>query len=71
MKQYQHLNKEERFYIWNALRTGSSQKQVAATLGRHPSTICREVKRNTPRQAKMYTFHWALELVKWRKKNVT
>jgi len=67
MKQYQHLNKEERFYIWNALRTGGSQKDVSATLGRHPSTISREIRRNTARQAKMYTFHWALELVKWRK----
>jgi len=67
MKHYQHLNREERFYIWNALRTGHSQKEVAAVLGRHPSTICRELSRNTPRQSYMYTYHWALELVKWRR----
>ena len=70
MKHYQHLNKEERFYIWNALKTGCSQKDVAAVLGRHPSTICREIKRNTPRQSHIYTYHWALELVKWRKHRV-
>ncbi|PCH60601.1 MAG: hypothetical protein COC05_04100 [Gammaproteobacteria bacterium] len=39
MKQYQHLNKEERFYIWNALRTGSSQKDVSATLGRQEGKL--------------------------------
>ena len=32
MRHYQHLNKEERFYIWNALRTGSSQKEVALSM---------------------------------------
>ncbi len=70
MKHYQQLNKEERFYIWNALRTGSTQKQVALALNRHPSTICREIKRNTYHQAKMYTYHWALEKLKWRKRRV-
>ena len=34
MKQYQHLNKEERFYIWNSLRNGASQVDVARDLGR-------------------------------------
>ncbi len=71
MKHYQQLNKEERFYIWNALRTGRTQKQVALALKRHPSTICREIKRNTYRQAKMYTYHWALEILKWRKRRVS
>lgn len=68
MKQYQHLSKEERFYIWNALRNGASQVEVANTLKRSPSTICREIKRNKYRQAKIYTYHWALEIVKWRKR---
>ncbi|PWK53442.1 helix-turn-helix domain-containing protein [Pleionea mediterranea] len=70
MKHYQHLNKEERFYIWNALRTGSTQKEVAVTLGRHPSTISREIKRNKYARAKIYTYHWALEIVRWRKRRV-
>lgn len=70
MKQYQHLNKEERFYIWNALRNGASQLQVARDLNRSPSTICREIKRNKPIQAKMYTYHWALQLIKWRKQRL-
>ena len=67
MKQYQHLNKEERFYIWNSLRNGASQVDVARDLGRSPSTICREIRRNTYPQCKMYTYHWALDRLKWRK----
>lgn len=70
MKHYQHLNKEERFYIWNALRTGSSQKEVADTLARSPSTICREIKRNRVQGSKMYTYYWALEVLKWRKRRL-
>lgn len=46
MKHYQQLRKEERFYIWQALREGKSQKEVAIALDRDPSTICREIKRN-------------------------
>lgn len=70
MKHYHQLTKEERFYIWNALRNGSTQKQVAEMLCRHPSTICREIKRNKYRQCKIYTYHWALEILKWRKRRV-
>jgi len=70
MKHYQHLNQEERFYIWNALRTGSTQKEVALVLKRSPSTICREIKRNKYGSAKIYTYHWALEILKWRKRRV-
>jgi IS30 family transposase len=67
MNQYQHLNKEDRFYIWNALREGQTQKRIAEILGRHPATICREIKRNTPRPSYLYTYEWATKLVRWRK----
>jgi len=67
MKQYQHLRKEERFYIWQALRDGKSQKQVADALGRHPATICREIKRNKYARCHIYTYHWALQILKYRK----
>jgi len=70
MKQYQHLKKEERFYIWNALRTGSSQKEVALALKRSPSTICREIKRNKIKSAKIYTYYYALEILKRRKNRI-
>ncbi|GJL61944.1 MAG: hypothetical protein NPIRA04_05980 [Nitrospirales bacterium] len=64
---YSHLGKEERFYIWQARREGKTQKYVAEALGRHPSTICRELQRNTYRQCHMYTYHWALQIVRYRK----
>ncbi len=67
MKSYHQLRKEERFYIWQARREGKTQKHVAETLGRHPSTVCRELKRNTYPQCHMYTYHWALQIVHHRK----
>jgi len=67
MKQYQHLVKEERFYIWQALREGKTQKQVALALGRHPSTISREIRRNKYPQCHIDTYHWAMAIWKHRK----
>ena len=63
MKLYRHLGNEERFYIWQARREGNTQQHIAETLGRHPSTICRELKRNTYPQCHMYTYHWARQIV--------
>jgi IS30 family transposase len=71
MTQYQHLNNEERFYIWNALRTGHTQAEVARHLNRNPATIGREITRNKYPQAKIYTYHWALEIVRRRKERVS
>ncbi len=68
MKQYQHLVKEERFYIWQALREGKSQQEVAVALGRAPSTISREIKRNQYPQCQLYTYHWAMECWQQRKR---
>ena len=70
MTQYQQLSDEERFYIWNASREGVSQKHIAQTLGRNPSTISREMRRNRMASSIMYTYHWACEMVKWRKGRV-
>ena len=43
---------------------------IAETLGRHPSTISREMKRNRSGRAIIYTHYWACEMVKWRKRRV-
>lgn len=67
MNSYQQLRNEERFYIWQARREGNTQTHIAKALGRHPSTICRELKRNTYAQCHMYTYHWAMQIVKHRK----
>jgi len=67
MKHYQHLNNEERFYIWQARREGNTQEQIAEALGRAPSTISRELKRNTYPQCHFYTYHWAKQIVTHRK----
>jgi IS30 family transposase len=69
MKHYQHLCNEERFYIWQALREGNTQKQIAEVLGLHPSTLSREIKRNTYPQCHFYTYHWAKQIVKYRKQD--
>jgi len=69
MKHYQHLGTEERFYIWQALREGNTQQQIAEALGRHPATVSRELKRNTYPQCHVYTYHWARQIVKHRKQD--
>lgn len=69
MKHYQHVCNEERFYIWQVLREGKTQKQIAEALGRHPSTLSREIKRNTDPQCHFYTYHWAMQIVRYRKRH--
>ena len=54
---YQHLSYHERYQIATLMKAGQNQTQIAATLGRHKSTVSREIHRNTglrgyrPRQA--------------------
>lgn len=47
---YTHLTREERYQIHSLLKAGHSQSQVAQFLLRHPSTICREIARNSTNQ---------------------
>lgn len=54
---YHHLSHEERYQISALLKAGLTPSQISVNLGRHKSTICREIKRNSglrgyrPRQA--------------------
>ena len=54
---YHHLSLEERYQISALLKAGLTQAQISLNLGRHKSTISREVSRNSglrgyrPRQA--------------------
>ena len=44
------LSFEQRYQIEALLQTGGSQKEIAQQIGVHPSTICREFRRNTARR---------------------
>jgi IS30 family transposase len=54
---YKHLTEEERYQIDDMKREGFSQREIARALGRSPSTLSRELRRNEgdrgwrPRQA--------------------
>ncbi|MFT5084359.1 MAG: IS30 family transposase [Lentisphaeria bacterium] len=58
---YTQLTEIERYQTQSFLKAGYTQKKVAQELGRHPSTISRELKRNTglrgyrPKQAQRLT----------------
>jgi IS30 family transposase len=49
-KNYTQLSFEQRYQIEAHLQTGRSQKEIAQQIGVHPSTICREFRRNTARR---------------------
>jgi len=46
MKTYHQLTQEERYWITAQLKCGISRAQIARTMGRHRSTITRELRRN-------------------------
>lgn len=50
MAQYPRLNINEREEISLGLAKGRSQRDIAASLDRSPSTICHEIKRNSELQ---------------------
>jgi len=45
MPTYSRLTREERYTIDAMNRNGSQQKEIAAVIGKHPSTVCRELRR--------------------------
>ena len=63
MRQYKQLTEEDRIEIYAMKQAGKQQKQIATVLGVHPSTISRELARNTglrgyrPRQAQQITLY--------------
>jgi len=72
---YQQLTENERYQIYALLKEGCSQIQIARHLNRHPSTISRELQRNTglkqyrPRQAQLLTTSRRIEARKAIKLN--
>ena len=63
MREYKQLTEEERIEIYAMMQAGKEQKMIAATLGVHPSTVSRELARNTglrgyrPKQAQQKALH--------------
>jgi transposase, IS30 family len=45
---YRQLSLDERYQLQSLVRQGFDQTAIARALGRHPSTISRELRRNTP-----------------------
>ncbi len=44
---YHHLSREERYQISALLKEGLNQSEIAFNLGRHKTTINREIARNS------------------------
>jgi len=63
MREYKQLTEEDRIEIYAMKQAGNGQNIIAAVLGVHPSTISRELARNTglrgyrPKQAQQKTLH--------------
>ena len=64
---YKHLTLEERYHIQAYKKAGYKQKEIASEIGVNPSTICRELKRNSSTQIKNYSAKPANRVAKDRR----
>lgn len=69
-KKYTNLTLKEREQIHSMLWDKVSLREIAQRMGRSPSTISREISRNTPSVRKRYTPHLAQEKYEYRKRKV-
>jgi len=67
-KEYSHLSLRERDRITELRFTGMSFREIAKELGRYPSTLSREFKRNATPAYKVYLSHRAHDRAVRRKK---
>src|SRR4051812_31241869 len=65
---YRQLSIEERYHIAALRQAGQSIPQIAAVLGRHRSTIAREVKRNATPYDGAYRPSFAVEMTNGRRR---
>lgn len=68
MKHYKQLAREERYLISKLLKLGYSQRAIAAQLGRSPSTVCREIRRNATKYDGAYRHCRAQEYTNGRRR---
>lgn len=47
MKKRKHLTREQRYQISALWQAGHNQKEIAGIIGKSPSTVCRELRRNS------------------------
>jgi len=53
------LTLKERYHIWTSLKQGRKQKEIAESIGVHPSTISREIQRNKDITTQEYHYAFA------------
>lgn len=66
MKGYKHLSNEERYFIYISRKEGKTQREIAKDLGRHPSTISREIRAGMTARSIIYTYEWATYMKRHR-----
>src|SRR5919112_2604222 len=64
---YHQLSPEERYMLAALRRQGCNQSEIARQLGRHRSTVCREVRRNSTRADGRYRAFTAQERANGRR----
>lgn len=64
---YRQLTPEDRYMLAALRRQGLNQSQIARSLGRHRSTVCREVRRNSTRADGRYRAFTAQERTNGRR----
>jgi IS30 family transposase len=64
---YRQLAPEERYMLAARRRQGLNQSELARALGRHRSTICRELRRNSTRADGRYRAFTAQERTNGRR----
>src|SRR5918993_880376 len=64
---YRQLTPDERYMLAALRRQGLNQAQIARSLGRHRSTVCREVRRNSTRADGRYRAFTAQERTNGRR----
>lgn len=65
---YHHFTRSERESLAEMLREGKNYSQIAKEMGRHRSTIAREVKRNFSKKKKRYN-PWRATILYWERRN--
>lgn len=66
---YNHLTREQRYAIYLGLQEGKSHKAIARQIKVHPSTVGREIKRNSTRFGR-YSWRIAQESADIRKERI-